>query len=303
MNIGIVGAGGVGGYLAQRLAEAGERVYLVARGAHLEAIRERGICVKTQAGVTCSAPAAVSDDPADFGKSMDVVLFCVKGYDLQEAARKAAPMISPDTLLVPLGNGVGNAEVLRRLYPGHAVANGAVYIVSHIAEPGVVALGGRGALLVMGMEGGETPPALTALAEALQKAGVKTKISGDITTDVWKKYLLIAAMGTLTSCHNVPMGPVLQKHRKELEEAFGEILAVGVAEGAKLGKEDVESVRRQLEKVPHDAPTSMWLDFKAGRKTELEQLTGYVVRKAREHGIDVPVMRRCYKILCEKAGR
>ncbi|WP_201352630.1 ketopantoate reductase family protein [Hydrogenimonas urashimensis] len=297
MKIGIVGAGGVGGYLAHRLAEAGELVYLVARGAHLEAIRERGICLKTKEGLSCARPAAVSDNPADFGETMDAVLFCVKGYDLKEAARKAAPMVGSDTLLVPLGNGVGNAEVIAKVYPGHAVANGAVYIVSHVAEPGVVALVGRGALVVMGMAKSDASPKPKALAEALKKAGVKVVVSEDITTDVWKKYLLIAAMGTLTSCYDVPMGVILQKHRGELEEAFREIIAVGAAEGAALGEEDLEMVRRQLERVPHDAPTSMWLDFKAGRKTELEQLTGYIVRKGAEHGIDVPTMHRCYEIL------
>jgi len=298
MNIAIIGAGGVGGFLAQRLSQIEETVYLTARGNHLQAIRGRGICVETKAGRACAHPADISDNPADFSTTVDAVLFCVKGYDLEAAARSAAAIIGPQTLLLPLGNGVGNAALLKRLYPDRTVANGAIYIVSHLSEPGVVKLGGRGALIVMGMPDRSHPPVLATLAEALQKAtDIKVHLSDDIVTDVWKKYLLIAAMGTLTSCHDLPMGPILQRYRHELESAFEEIRAVGEAEGARLDDEALETIRRQLERVPHDAPTSMWLDFQAGRKTELEQLTGYVIHQAQIHGIETPVMRRCYEKL------
>ena len=296
MKIGIVGAGGVGGYLAARLAKSGEEVYLVARGEHLEAIEKEGLRLVVRDEEIVVHPAAVSDDPADFGERMDAVLFCVKGYDLQDAAKKAAPMIGPDTLLVPFGNGVGNAQTLRSIYPQNPVANGAIYIVSHIQRPGVVKVAGRGALAVIGTDG-PVPQRLQALGDALKKAGIKTIVSDRITTEVWKKFLLIAAMATLTSCHDAPMGEIVEKHKEELRKVLDEILAVGRAEGARLDDGDKAKVLEQVAKVPYDSPTSMWLDFKAGRKTELEQITGYVVKKAREHGIEVPTIAACYEVL------
>ncbi len=296
MKIAVVGAGGVGGFLAAMLARAAESVYLVARGKQLEAVRERGECVELNGETLCATPHAVSDDPGDFGTTMDAVLFCTKGYDLKEAAERAAAVIGARTLLVPFGNGVGNAELLKRLYPDNSVANGAIYIVSHIKAPGLVAVKGKGAYAVFGVDG-EVPETLSRLGEAFKKAGIKSKVSDKITTDVWKKYLLIAAMATLTSFYDEPMGAVAEKHRDDLDAILREILSVGRAEGADLNEEDMANVIRQISKVPYDSPTSMWLDFKHGKPTELEQLSGYVVRKAAEHGIDVPVMRKCYETL------
>ena len=294
MKIGIVGAGGVGGYLAAMLAKSGEKVYLVARGEHLEAIRREGLRIETPGGAFSAKPHAVSDDPKDFAEKMDAVLFCTKGYDLEAAALKAKPMIAPETWLIPFGNGVGNAEALKRLFPDNPVANGAIYVVSHIAGPGKVILKGKGAMAVFGVDG-EIPESLKRLGEAFAKAGIKTKVSGRITTDVWKKYLLIAAMATLTSFYDEPMGAVVEKHGEELDAILHEILAVGRAEGAELNEEDIANVMKQVAKVPYDSPTSMWLDFRAGKKTELEQLSGHVVRRGEAHGIPTPVMRQCYE--------
>ena len=296
MKIAIVGAGGVGGYLAAKLADAGADVYVVARGKHLLAIRETGICLQMPEETHCVFPKAVEDDPKEFHTTMDYLFFCVKGYALEAAAEIVKPIVSPSTVLVPLGNGVDNDRVLRRYYPENIIANGAIYIVSHLVEPGVIEVQSKRAYIVFGVDG-EVPKPLMELAEILRKAGLKVKVSNDITTDVWKKFLLISAMGTLTSCYDAPMGAILSEHRKELEEILHEILAVGKAEGAKLDEKDIDRVIDQISRVPYEAPTSMWLDFKAGKKTELEQLSGYVVRKAKEHGIDVPVVTKCYERL------
>ena len=302
MKIAIVGAGGVGGFLAAMLMRAGEDVFLVARGKHLEAIREKGICVELGGERICGKPRFLSDDPVDFATTMDAVLFCTKGYDLENAAESVRPVVNARTLLVPLGNGVGNAETLKRLFPDNPVANGAIYIVSHIQSPGVVAVKGKGAYVVIGVDG-DIPETVERLGGTLKRAGIRTKVSDTVTTDVWKKYLLIAALATLTSCHGKPMGAIVEEHGDELDAILHEILAVGRAEKAMLDENDITRVIEQVAKVPYDSPTSMWLDFRAGRKTELEQLSGYVVRKAAERGIDVPVMVRCYTSLRERSER
>jgi len=293
MKIAIVGAGGVGGFLATMLARSGETVYLVARGTQRDAICKHGICVELNGETICAHPEAVSENPADFGVSMDAILFCTKGYDLEQAIELVRPIVGKETLLLPLGNGVGNAEVLQHHFPDHLIANGAIYIVSHIKSPGIVTVKGKGALVVMGVDG-EVPNVVEQLAESLKKAGIKTKVSGTITTDVWKKYLLISAMATLTSCYDKPMGAIVEEYADKLDAILHEILAVGRAEGAELDESDIEKVLEQVKKVPYDSPTSMWLDFKANKPTELEQLSGYIVKKAKKHAIDVPVMMACY---------
>ncbi len=296
MKIGIVGAGGVGGFLAATLAKSGEAVYLIARGKHRAAIEKEGLTLEGRQGRLRAKPAGVDDKADGFGIEADAVLFATKGYDLEEAAEAARGMIGPKTLLVPLGNGVDNARTLHALYPHNPVANGAIYIVSHLHEPGHIRLMGQGAKIVVGMSEGHSDR-LVPLVDALRRSGAKTILSDDITTDVWRKYLLIAAMGTLTSCYDAPMGAIVAHHGEALRQALEEIVAVGQKVGAKLTKEDIEDVITQLGRVPFDAPTSMWLDFKKGAKTELEQLTGYVVKQADRFGIEVPVMRMCYEKL------
>jgi len=293
MKIVVIGAGGVGGFLAGMLARLGEDVYLAARGKHFTAISKNGICIELNGESICCKPKMVSDDPANFKITADVLFFCTKGYDLKSAAESVSSVVSKDTLLIPLGNGVGNAKVLQRYFSGNSVINGAIYIVSHIKEPGVITVKGKGAFIVIG-EDGEVHNSVKKIGEILKQAGIKVKLSNSITTDVWKKYLLISAMATLTSCYDEPMGAIVEKYSNKLNAILQEILAVGQAEGAKLGFEDIENVLNQVKKVPYDSPTSMWLDFKAGRQTELEQLSGYIVKKAKEHNIDVPMMLSCY---------
>ncbi len=295
MKIAIVGAGGVGGFLAAMLSRAGEDVLLVARGRNLEAIKRNGVCVEMGGKTLCGKPEA-AESAKEFADTAGVVLFCTKGYDLLKAAKEAAPVISPETLLVPLGNGVGNAEKLKGLYPKNSVANGAIYIVSHLKEPGLVEVKGKGAYVVVGMKG-EASSMLRKLGKAMEKAGIKVKVSEQITTEVWKKFLLISAMATLTSFYDEPMGAVVQKHSKELDEILHEILAVGKAEGAKIDEDDIGRVKEQVERVPYDSPTSMWLDFKSGGRTELEDLTGYLLKKGKEHGLQTPLLKRCYEEL------
>jgi len=296
MKIVVVGVGGVGGFLATMLSRLGKDLYLVARGKQLEAISKNGVCIELNGELICGKPKMVSDDPADFKINADIVLFCTKGYDLESAVKLVSPVVSKDTLLIPLGNGVGNAKVLKQHFGSNSVANGAIYIVSYIKEPGVITVKGKGAFVVIG-EDGEAAEPVKKFGKLLKEAGIKTKVSNSITTDVWKKYLLISAMATLTSCYDEPMGAIVEKHLEELDAILQEILKVGQAEGAKLGFEDIENVINQVKKVPYDSPTSMWLDFKAGRQTELEQLSGYIAQKAKEHNIDAPVISNCYEKL------
>ncbi len=296
MKIAVVGAGGVGGFIAAMLSRSGEYVCVVARNSQKEAIERSGIVVQIGGKSLCARPSKVTEDPSNLSETFDAVLFCTKGYDLESAAASVKSIVDEHTLLVTLGNGVSNAQRVERIYPGNEVANGAIYIVSHLKKPGCIEVKGKGAYIVIGTDS-KIPNSLQRLAETLQKAGIKTKASSEITTEVWKKFLLISAMATLTSCYDEPMGAVLKEHEKELDRILREIMAVGVAEGAKLDADDIKRVKEQIEKVPYDSPTSMWLDFRAGRRSELEELSGYVVKKGAEHDIVVPLMQKCYEEL------
>ena len=148
MRIAVYGAGGVGGYFGGRLAQAGADVHLIARGAHLQALREQGLRVRSVTGdFEVRAPA--TDDPADVG-SCDFVLFCVKTFDTDAATARLGPLVGEDTAVVSLQNGVENEETLARAVGDDHVMGGAAFIFAEIAEPGVIRHTGGPASITFG---------------------------------------------------------------------------------------------------------------------------------------------------------
>jgi 2-dehydropantoate 2-reductase len=184
MRIAIIGAGGVGGYFGARLALAGEDVHFVARGAHLAALRERGLTVRRDAGDLVARPVAATDDPASIG-AVDVVLVAVKLWDTEAAARAARPLVGADTAVVSLQNGVRRDETLREAIGAQHVMGGVSYISAFIESPGVIRQVGAMQKIVFGEYGGARSPRALALHTALEKAGIDAVLSDSIARAIW----------------------------------------------------------------------------------------------------------------------
>src|ERR687894_929564 len=171
MRIGVVGAGGTGGYFGGLLARAGQDVSFIARGAHLNALRTRGLTVESRLAGTFTLPVRATDDPGELGP-VDLILFCVKTYDTDAAAESIRPLIHPETMLLSLQNGIDNEERIARA-AGHAVGLGAAaYVVSAIKAPGVVAHTAGPGKIVLGELGGGTSERANRLGETLRGAGI-----------------------------------------------------------------------------------------------------------------------------------
>lgn len=297
MRLMIIGAGGIGGYLAGRLVKAGETVALVARGAHLEAIREKGLRIEDNGADFTVRPACSTDKPAEAGLQ-DAIFFCTKSYGLADAVLAARPCIGPDTLLIPLLNGVSAARMIREQEPGGQVMDGCIYIFSQIASPGVISRMGDLLRVVVGAPEGDAPERLHAVARALEHAGVPAEVSSDIRREMWMKWLLMVSNAQAAAYHNLPIGPMREDAEKFalVYALLDEALSVAAAEQINLPPDIRERVLKTVFSLAYGSTPSLARDLNTpGKETEADLFAGELCRLADKHGVDVP----CNKMVLE----
>lgn len=303
MKIGVVGAGGVGGYFGGRLAEAGNDVHLLARGPHLAAIRANGLRVHSVKG-DFVAPVLATGDPGEIGRC-DAILFCVKSYDSREAAAALAPMLGDDTAVVSLQNGVDNEETIAAVIGADKVLGGAAFIFSTITEPGVVAHTGGPARLVFGEIDGVRTDRVERLLAACRSAGIDADVPSDIRAVLWSKFAFICAVAGMTSAVRLPLGDI-----RDDEDAWAmfrrlveEVVAVGRAEGVPLADDTVEQQIALAAAQPAGAYSSLYHDLVNGNRMELDALHGAVVRRGARRGVPTPANAAIHAILSPWARR
>lgn len=297
MRIIVVGAGGVGGYFGGRLARAGEAVTLVARGAHLDAIRRDGLLVRSALeGDWRVRPDAVAD--LDGRPPADAVLLCVKAFDTDAALDAVRPVVGAETAVLPLQNGVEAVERIEaRLGPGHALG-GAAYVFAVIEGPGVIVhrFGGR---IVLGEPDGRARPRTERLRDAFAAAGVPVELSPEIRRVLWRKYLFICAHAGMTAVTRAPTGVVRETpeswrmYRRLLEE----LAALAGAAGVDLEPDVVERTLEAAAALAPDTASSLYHDLAAGRRLELEALHGHAVRLGERLGVPTPMTFAVYAAL------
>jgi 2-dehydropantoate 2-reductase len=297
VKIGVVGAGGVGGYFGGRLAEAGNDVYLLARGPHLAAIRANGLRVRSVKG-DFVAPVLATGDPGEIGQC-DAILFCVKSYDSREAAAGLAPMLGEETAVVSLQNGVDNEETIAAVIGADKVLGGAAFIFSTITEPGVVAHTGGPARLVFGEIDGVRTDRVERLLAACRAAGIDADVPSDIRAVLWSKFAFICAVAGMTSVVRLPLGEI-----RDDEDAWAmfrrlveEVVAVGLAEGVPLAGDTVEQQIALAAAQPAGAYSSLHHDLVNGNRMELDALHGAVVRRGTRRGVPTPANAAIHAIL------
>lgn len=289
MRIAIMGSGGVGGYVGARLAAAGQDVVFIARGAHLEAIRGRGLRVTSALGDAAIRPAEASDDPAAVGP-VDWVLFAVKLYDTEAAALATRPLIGPGTGVVSFQNGVDAPEILTQILGAGHVVGGVAKIAAVVAEPGVIRHTGTMAEFVLGELDGSRSERVAALAAALETAGVKHRVSDAIGREIWDKMVFLATFAGLTSLIRLPIGPIRDdpETRAMLRAGLAEALAVAHAKKIDLPADFVDRALGHIDRLPHEMKSSMLQDLERGNRLELPWLSGAIVRMGQELGVAAP---------------
>ena len=287
MRIAVVGLGGVGGYLAASFVKAGLDVIGFARGEHLKAIQKDGIKIVEDSGCWSVKLDARDEDDLDgyFEGCFDVVLFCVKSYDLENSYKHIESHVDEKTIMLSFSNGVSNGDILRKL-TNSIVLDGCMYILSHIEKSGVIRKKGKVFAAVFGGE--ENSSKL--LSGIFEKANLRYKTPSDIKTAIWKKYIFISAFATATSYYDKSIGYVYEHHKDEIETLLKEISQFAHAKGINI-EDEVNKALETASNVPYDSSTSMRLDFQNNKRVELENLSGYV---------KTPLMQKMYESLKQR---
>jgi 2-dehydropantoate 2-reductase len=291
MRIAIVGAGGVGGYFGARLADAGADVTFLARGAHLEAIRSRGLTIQSIKGNLHLPRVSATDDPSEIG-AVDIVLFTVKLYDAQAAANLLVPLVGTDTAVIPIQNGVDGVDIVTQAVGRSHTAGGTVYVAAVIAEPGVIRHSALGRLVFGELDGTRTPR-LERLLDACKSAGFEATLSDNIQVDIWTKFVLLSVFSGMTAVTRTPIGAIVADPElfAMLKIAARETMAVARAKGVPISDKVADDVERSYVALPPHMKSSMLEDLERGRRLELPWLSGAVVRIGKELGVDTPTHR------------
>ncbi len=304
MNIGIIGAGGVGGYLGGMLAQAGHSVTLIARGAHLEAINSYGLKVIHRKGEFIVLVDAKDD--SDGVGVMDLVFFTVKTYDTNQALEQIGPMVGNETCVVTLQNGVDNHEIISESIGNDFVLPGSIYIETRIDSPGVIKQSGEVVRVVLGEPNGTITDRLRNIQIVIEQSGIQCDISSDIQKSLWTKFLFIASLAGVTAACRERIGKLIDQveYERLLFGVMKEIELVARAKGVGLDANVVSNALDYVKTSAKDIVASMHTDLELGRRLELESLTGVVVRIAKEKGLKTPLNELLYLILKpHSAGR
>jgi 2-dehydropantoate 2-reductase len=289
MRIAVVGAGGVGGGFGAALAKAGADVSFVARGAHLAAMKNEGLKVQSPRGDVHLVPTHATDDPAEIGQ-VDVVLFCVKLWDVESAGQHIKPLIGAGTAVIPLQNGIDAAERLIPILGSGAVMGGVAQISASITGPGVIQQVGTFMRMIFGELDGARSKRAADFLELCLKAGFEATLSEQILTDLWMKFILLASNASMMAATRQPIGKLRDDPdlRPIFVAAYREVVDVGRAKGVALPADAVDRIVGLTSHMPPAMKASMALDLDRGNRLELPWLGGKVVELGRQLGVPTP---------------
>lgn len=298
MRIAIFGTGGAGGYFGVRLAQAGEEVVFIARGAHLRAIRQHGLRLDTPQGEIVVDPAQATDDPSTVG-AVDVVIVGVKAWQVPEAAISMQPLIGTDTFVVPLQNGVEAAGQLASALGQAHVLGGLCATFSYIATPGLIRSIGQTHYIKFGELDRRPTERAERLKQAFLHAGVKVEIPPDIHVALWEKFIFVVPFGGLGAVTRSPIGVLRSQPgtRRLLEEGMREILAVARALQINLADAVVEKSMAFVDSLTPEGTSSLQRDIIAGKPSELDAWNGAVVRLGQQASVPTPLHSFIYHTL------
>ena len=292
-----MGSGGVGGYFGARLVKGGADVHFVARGAHLAAMRERGLAVEGPEPIHLPK-VSVTDDPKTIGP-VDMVMFCVKLWDTEDAARQLLPIMQPETGLISFQNGVQKDDMLRPIFGEKALMGGVAYVGTSIGRPGVIAQTGPLQRLVFGEYDGCRSARLETFYQACKRGGINAEISDDVRRSIWEKYVVLVAMSGATTAMRATIGPIRANPltRQFLLDLAREVVAVGRAHGVALPADYAEQRIPFFDNWPPEMTTSMHHDLQQGKPLEVRWLSGGVVDLGAAVGVPTPMNRAVRDIL------
>jgi len=290
MKIVVVGAGGVGGYFGGRLAQAGFDLTFLLRDAQFEAIKQNGLQVKSIKGDFKVFPKVINDVKT-LNNTPDLIILGIKSWQLIALAKQIKPIIGKNTLVLPLQNGADNADKLLTVLPRKNVLAGLCRIVSKVESPGIINHFDFEPEIIFGNLNNQITEPLKALKNAFDKAGIKNKLSENILTDIWIKFLFITTYSGIGALTRMPIGAV-RAHAYLMNmmlETADEVLQIAQAKKIALTQQNVKNCISAIENLDYHSTASMQRDLMDGKPSELENFNGYIVKQGLELGIKTPI--------------
>lgn len=305
MRIATMATGGIGGFLAVKLANSGHQVATIARGSHLASIVKKGLTLQGPFGVEVARPWIATNDPSEVGE-VDAIIFGVKGDALETAARSCVPMLGPDTVVVPFLNGVEASDRLLAVLPKQHVANGMAQISTTIASPGVIKQTGEFNAFTFAELDSMPSNRIDALRQSIVEAGSSAPPTDDIERDVWSKFVLFSAVSGVTAAGRCTLGEIVST--PQLGEIFRRVVAesaaIGRAQGVSLDKDIEDKTWAMALSMPPAMRASTAIDLENGRPLEIEWVSGAAARLAKKAGVVAPTNEVLYSLLLpHKDGR
>jgi 2-dehydropantoate 2-reductase len=296
MRIATMGSGGIGGYLGARLAQGGEEVVFIARGAHLEAMRRSGLQLKSQLGDVVLRRVTATEKPVEIG-AVDIVIFAVKLYDTESAAAAMVPLVGPATRVVTLQNGIDSIDTLARFAPRSQIVGGSTYMSARVEAPGLIVHAGAITRVVVGSPNDTMIE--TWRAACLRAGGIDLETVEDIDQVLWNKFVTVSAFSGATSLMRAGVGAILgdAQSRKFLEQLRDEGVAVASSAGHPLPHDYPERTMSYWRKFPPETRSSMANDLAQGRPIELSWLSGRMHALGKELGVATPAHTAVYRAL------
>ena len=301
MRFAILGSGAVGGYFGSKLANAGQDVTFIARGAHLEAIRTKGLAVQSPKLGDFVAHASAESDTARVGP-VDVVIVSVKAYDNATALPMLKPLIGPETVVLTLQNGVDSVDEVAAVTGDHHVLGGTTYVATALEAPGLIVQTGVHRSIIFGEVFGITAHVtarVQAIADVLASADIQVTAVPDARVPIWDKFVYLVAFSGFTGAARLPIGEIW-KHphvREMFYAASREIAAIAKAEGVTISPNRFETLHEYMANIPPSTRSSLLIDLEQGKRIEVEALQGAAVRRAKKHGVPVPIVSTLYALL------
>ncbi|RPH61483.1 MAG: ketopantoate reductase family protein [Burkholderiales bacterium] len=302
MRIAVMGAGGLGGYFGARLCLGGADVHFVARGKHLQAMRDDGLRIVGPEPLHVPRVDA-TDDARSIG-TVDLVMLCVKLWDTDAALEQMRPLVGAHTAIISFQNGVLKDQALRSAYGTGPVMGGVGYVAAAIDRPGVIRQTGTMQRLLFGEFDGSRSARGQAFLEACLAGGIEAELSGDILREIWQKFVFLVALSGTTTTMRKPIGPIREhaQTRGLFLDLMREVVAVGRAHGVNL-PEDYADVRLKLaDELAYEMTSSMHHDLERGNPLEVRWLAGAVVELGQRKGVPTPLNRAIADILALHAS-
>jgi 2-dehydropantoate 2-reductase len=301
MRFAILGSGAVGGYFGAKLARSGQDVTFVARGAHLEAIRDGGLRVQSAKLGDFVARAPAESDTRKVGP-VDCAIVSVKAYDNATALPMLTPLIGAQTVVLTLQNGVDSAEDVAAVVGERHVLGGTTYVATALEAPGLIVQTGVHRSIIFGEvfgERGRITPRVQALADVLAAADIQTTAVADARVPIWDKFVYLAAFSGFTGASRLAIGHIWQHpHVREMFYACSrEIAAIAKAEGVEISANRFETLEDYMSGIPPTTRSSLLIDLEQGKRIEVEALQGAAVRRAARHNLPVPIISTLYALL------